>query len=88
MRPRRERDTRNSEDNIFGRVNADRVVLDLAETEEGYAGTLNVALYASGETVADDSVSGGGGRSGGPPSGSEPPNGASPNETGETNDAA
>jgi protocatechuate 3,4-dioxygenase beta subunit len=82
-----ERDTRNSEDTIFGQTNDERLVLDLTETEAGYAGTLDVALYTDGETAEDDSFSGGDGGGGGPPSGSEPPNGV-PSGAGETADAA
>ena len=42
---RGERDTRNAEDGIFRQGVASQLVLDVAETDRGYAGTLDVALY-------------------------------------------
>ncbi|ADE02274.1 intradiol ring-cleavage dioxygenase [Haloferax volcanii] len=78
---RGDRDTLNSEDNIFQQDNAAQLVLDLTETSEGYSGTLNVALYTSGETAADDSFSAGGGGPGEPPNGSEPSSDSNPPAT-------
>lgn len=44
---RGERDTANAADDVFGRGNAAQLLLDVTQTEEGYAGTLNVALYTA-----------------------------------------
>ena len=77
---RDERDTRNSEDNIFNQGNADQLLLDLTETDEGYAGTLNVAFNIDGEDADEDSAQGAGGMGGGEMNGSAP-NGSAPNST-------
>lgn len=90
---RDERDTRNSGDNIFSQGNANQLLLDLTETDDGYAGTLNVAFNIDGEDADEDSAQGAGGMGGGmngsapngsapngsPPNGSFPGNGSVPN---------
>ena len=91
---RDERDTRNAEDSIFNQGTANQLLLDLTETDDGYAGTLNVAFATDGEDADEDSAAGasggGGGTNGSAPNGSfpgndsafngsTPPNGSAPN---------